>query len=62
MLNECDRVLNYGLNECGRSVRYADPELNDSQQGNLRDQDKHERARANTATRARTRCVRQSHL
>jgi len=32
MLKECDRVLNYGSNECGETVRYADLGLKSNQQ------------------------------
>jgi len=45
--------------ECDKTAKYADPETKDNQPDSPREQSKHERARANTATRARTRCVRQ---
>ncbi len=44
-------------NKCGKSVRYADLELNDNQQDSPREQNKHERVCANTGTCAQMWCI-----
>jgi hypothetical protein len=44
--------------ECDITANYADPEAKDNQPDSPRGQQKHERTRANTATRARMQCVR----
>jgi hypothetical protein len=54
------RVYDIESNGCDKPAKYAEPKIEDNQQCNVREQDKHEHTRPNIGTRARMRCVRQS--